>query len=457
MRRGSTDGIRGAARGGGLRRLVACLLVCAAAHVARAGDLSETAQDAIDALRAGDAAQAVAVLSPDDVGRALAADPALLHVVCDRAWRYEDASRAAGDDARRGLSARLLALAESAATAAPRDPRACWSLAHALVLRERTGPRAGAAAWLRAAAALETADHEAPGGGEALGYAVTFLLEGACTESADQHALLKRAAEICRDAARAHGDSVTLAATLGSAHLWAARTLLATNRKLAKSELQAAFEVLEKPAKASLPNEAAASLWNDGVTLDRTAGFALRERYVTLPETVLDGALVVDLPIGSRWVLTRVPESDEQAAYEYVTEIGDDGRALRQLIFRRYVWGRSYSLAGPNQVNGDEVKNIAKGLQALTVERLFAPGARAPSPQKGGVGRDRQGKDLAGQVFEVTGSSAGEDSGPLAVRGYCVRGSRQASLAVLVYVFGGYGTLDPETEAVLAALHEPEE
>lgn len=404
----------------------------------------------VDALRGGDVARAGELLGSDGVAAGLPARPDLVHVLCDRAYRCDDAFRAASPVARRGLAASLLAIAEAAHAAVPDDTRGSWALAHALVLRERAGPPEGAAAWLRAADLLEDAHARIPGAGEALGYAVTFLLEGAVLEPDDQHGLIKRAAALSREAQREHEGADRLALTLASSHLWAARTLLPDNRKTAKAALQTVFSQLERFAEADLPHREVAALWNDAVTLDAEARFALRKRYVTAPAGALGGALVFDVPVAPRWTVTRVPATAESAAYVYVTQTDASGAPLRQLLFRSYTWGYGYTFTGPNEVKGDNVKNLARGLRDLSAERVFAPG-----PEVGDVRKDRVGRDLVGQSFRVSGCEAGEEGGPLTLHGWCVRGGHQASYGVLVYVYAEGGELDAEMLSVLESLREP--
>jgi hypothetical protein len=425
--------------------------LCASASVALADDLAERTQDAIDALRSGDVPAAVAVLDDPSVGDALVARPALVHVLCDRAFRCDDAFRAAPVAARRTLSAALLDIAERAHTATPDDSRGLWALSHALVLNERAGPARGGDAWLRAAELLEDAYERAPGGGEALGYAVTFLVEGAVLEPDDEHALMKRAGALAKLAQRHHKAAPALATTIASAHLWGAGALLERNRKAAKSALQIVFGQLEPHVDRNLPRGAVPALWNDAVTLDATARFALRRRYVTVPAEALGGAVVFDVPVSPRWTVTHVPKTEEAPAYVYVTQTDAAGAPLRQLLFRSYRWGYSYPFVGPNEVKGDNVKNLARGLRDVSAERVFGQGADRVDVRKSRVGRG-----FVGQSFRVSGSSLGDEPAPLALHGYCVRGDHQVSFGFLVYVYGGDGEIDAEMESVLAGMREPE-
>ncbi len=420
--------------------------------MARADQLDERAQDVIDALRRGDVPRAVEVLTGPDVADALVDRPALVHVICDRAYRFDDAMRAAPESARRRLSGSLLDVAERAHAAAPEDVRGTWALAQALVVRERSGPVEGAAAWLRAADLLEQAHERRPGEGEALGYAATFLLEGAAAVSDQQYVLQKRAATVAKAAARAHPKSVTLATTLASAHLWGARTLLGSNRRAGKSALQVVFAQLSPHLRRELPNAAVAALWNDAVTLGAEAGFALRERYVTVPALALGGSVMFDVPVSPRWTVTEVPASGDYGAYVYVTQTDAAGNRLRQLLFRRYTWGYSYSFVGPVQVKGDNVKNLARGLRDVSCERVFAPGAEASRVRK-----SKMGKGFVGQQFVITGTVPGDAREPLTLYGYCVRGSHQETYGFLVYAYADGGAIDVEMEFVLAGLREPED
>jgi hypothetical protein len=428
------------------------VVACVLASPARADETDERAQDVIDALRDGDVPLAGQLLAADGLPDRLADRPALVHVVCDRAYRCDDAFRAAPAPARRGLASTLLAVARQAHDGAPEDVRGLWALSHALVLKERAGPPEGAAAWLRAADLLETAHASAPGDGEALGYAVTFLLEGALLEPDDQHGLIKRAAAVGRSARRAHPKSAGLATTLASAQLWAADALLEENRKASKAALSAVFEQLEPHARKDIPRSDVAALWNDAVTLDARGRFALRKRYLTAPADALNGAVVFDVPVSPRWTVTRVPGNDDSPGYVYVSQTDASGTLQRQLLFRSYTWGFGYTFTGPNEVKGDNVKNLARGLRDVSAERVFAPGADGEPVRKARVGRD-----FVGQSFEVGGNTRGEEPSPLTLHGYCVRGSHQRSFGFLVYVYRDDGEIGPEMEAVLGSLREPED
>ena len=437
----------------GLRAAALCLAlgVLAAAAGAQDQDVASRAQDVIDALRGGDVPAAVEVLGDPDVADALAARPDLVHVVCDRAFRCDEGLRAATSASRRALSTALLDIAQRANAGAPEDVRGLWALSHALVLRERTGPSTGAAAWIRAAELLEQAHEKAPGGGEAVGYAVTFLVEAAVLEPDDAHALLKRAGALAKTAARTHRDSGSLATTIASAHLWGARELLAANRKASKAALQVTFSQLEPHVDRDLPRGPVPALWNEAVTLDAEARFALRERYVTVPASALNDAVVFDVPISPRWTVTHVSAAGESPAYVYVTQTDAAGAPLRQLLFRSYTWGYSYPFVGPNEVKGDNVKSLARGLRDVSAQRVFGPDAKSEEVKKARIGRG-----LVGQSFRVTGRTASEQPNPLSLHGYCVRGGRQVSFGFLVYCYGPDGEIDSEMDAVLESLREPE-
>ncbi len=432
--------------------LVASALVCAAVAPARADDLEESAQDVIDALREGDVGSALKALRADGVATALTERPALVHVLCDRAYRCDAVCRDAPGAERIQLSGALLDVAEGAHAAAPDDARAQWALAHALVLRERTGPAEGPTAWLRSADLLEAAHATHPAEGEALGYAVTFLLEGAALEPGDQRVLQKRAATVAKAARRAHPESLTLATTIASAHTWASRMLLEHNRRASKGALQTTFDVLRQFVEQDLPVAAAAALWNEAVTASTASGFVLREHYVTVGASALGGALVFQVPVSPRWTVTHVPETEDYGAYVYVTQSDASGAPRRQLLFRRYTWGRRYTFAGPNDVNGDNVKKIAEGLAAVSAERVFAVGAKSRPVKKAKVG-----KDFSGRCFSLTGTASGDEGGPLTLVGYCVRGDHQESFGFLVYIYDEDGEVGPEMESVLESLAEFEE
>ena len=98
-----------------------------------------------------------------------------------------------------------------------------------------------------------------------------------------------------------------------------------------------------------------------------------------------------------------------------------------------------------------ERQSLARGLQAVSAERVFAPGATLSPVRKGKIGRE-----FTGHVFEVAGPTAGEGGEPLVLRGSCVRGSRQKSYSFLLYVYAEEASKDPEMESVLASLRESE-
>lgn len=435
-----------------VRAVALCAVSCVLVHAAWAGDVATRAQDVIDALRGGDVTAAVAVLADDAVAGDLSTRPDLVHVVCDRALRCDEALRLAPEETARALSSALLGIARRANVRAPESVAGLWALSHALVLAERTGPTQGADVWSRAADLLERAHSLEPGQGEAFAYAVTFLMEGAVRDPDQEHALMKRAAALARSAARSHSGAVPLAVGSAGAHLWAARELLERDRKSSKAALQMVFALLEPLLDRDAPTGDVPALWNNAVTFDTAAKFALRERYVTVAAKALDGAIVFDVPVSPRWTVTQVPATEETAAYVYVSETDAAGATLRQVLFRSYRWGYSYPFVGPNEVKGDNVKNIARGLCDLSAVRVFGPGAERQDVRKA-----RMGRDFVGQSFRVAGTTSGEKPAPLTLHGYCVRGSRQVTFGFLVYCYGADGEIDAETQAVLDSLRESED
>ncbi len=432
--------------------VIACAFAFAAVPRALAGELEDRTQEVIEALRVGDVTEAVRLLQSEGTATQIAASTTLTHVLADRAYRFEGLCRAAPPADRRALADVVQMAASAIARTAPDDHRTHWASAHATVLSERTARSGAAQPWVHAAELLEKAHAAHPENAEALGYAVTFLVEGACVAADDRYELRKAAEKLADRALKKHEANVGLATTIASARLWAARTVVGSERKVAKAFLKQAQETLRPFVRRDVPDRAAADLWNSSVTLDRSAGFALREKYVTVTAESLGGSLRFDVPISSRWSVIEVPESEGRGGYVYVTETDAYGAPLRQLLFRRYTWGLQYSFTGPNDVNGDEVKNIARGLQALSVERVFTPGPRTPAVKK-----TRIGDDLVGHGFEVWGTSNDEEPRPLVLRGACVRGSQQESLAVLVYVYADHGEIGEEMQSVLDSLREPNE
>ncbi len=430
----------------------AAWVLLAAVSAARGDVVDDRAQDIVDALRRGDVQAAVSLLEDPSLTSDLADRPALVHVLCDRAYRFDDACAAAPPTSRMLLATVLMEVAEDTRASAAEDPRAAWALANALVLRERSGLAQGAASWLRAADLLVEAHAATPGAGEALGYAVTFLVEGAALAEPSRHELLKRAGAIATDLRRKHRDAVGSAAMVASAQLWAARTFLADDRRAAKAAVGEVFDCL-RPFTRKGDDVAAdtAALWNAAVTIGLERRYALREGYVTRTASALSGALLLDVPVSPQWTVTEVPETEDADAYVYVTQTDAEGETLRQILFRSYQWGLLYPFDGPNDVNGDNVKGLARGLQAISLERVFGAAARTAAPKKG-----KFGDGISGYQFSISGLTAGEEGRALSLHGYCGRGGRQSTHVVLIYVYAEGGALDVETEALLASIREPD-
>lgn len=430
--------------------LAAALLAVSAgaAHAAAEPADAQRVQAVIDCLKAGDVPGAVAKLGEGAQVDVLAGQPDLVHVLCDRAFRY-DAPKADAA-ARRTLSSRLVALATAASAAAPDDDRTRWALAEAIVLRERTGPRTGHEAWTQAADLLEKVHAAHPADGLPLSYAVSFLLEGACTDPDATMPLSNRSEALAKKAMESQKDSPTLALTIGATQFWAARTLLPTNKKYARAQLRAALDTLKPFAAKKSPATEIATIFNDALSFGTVNGFQMQERFVMSPKTTLDGTLVFDLPVSSHWSVATVAATDEQPAYDYVNEVDAAGGRLRQVLFRRYAWNQQYTFEGTVPCGGDNVKSIAQGLQALSAARVFAAGAATPAPA-----RKPFCKAFDGFSFEVKGVTAGEKGEPLHLYGFVVRGGDQACYAALVYVYGKDDTESPMVEALVASLREP--
>jgi hypothetical protein len=434
---------------------VIVLALCAAAASADTvvNEDAQRVQTVIDLLKTGDVPAAVTKLGDAPQTAALAGKPDLVYVLCDRAFRY-DAPKADAA-ARRTLSSRLVDLATAAATAVPDDDRLRWALAESIVLRERSGPRAGPDAWTYAADLLEKVHAGHPADGLPLGYAVSFLLEGACTDTDSAVALTNRADALAKKAADSQKDSPTLAATIATTQFWAARTLLASNHKLSRVELKAALETLRPFATRKVPVIEAATIWNDAVEFGQTNVFGLPEHFVMAPRLTLDSALAFDLPASSRWSFQTVAATDDVPGYDYVTEVATDGARRRQVLFRRYIFGRQYTFeSAVVSIGGDNVRGIAQGLEAQSAAHVFAPGAKTVAAE-----RKPFCKALDGYAFEVKGNAAGENGAkgdPVHLYGFVVKGKNQACYAVLVYVYGKPDELGLEMEAVVNSLHEPE-
>jgi hypothetical protein len=409
-------------------------------------------QAVIDVLKTGDVSAAVTKLGQGAQVAALASHPDLVHVLCDRAFRYDN--QKAGVDARKSLAARLYDLAAAAQTAAPDDDRTRWALAEAIVLKERAGPPVGAEAWTQAAELLEKVHAAHKNDGLPLAYAVSFLLEGACSVPESALPLSERADLLARKAMESQKDSATLALAVSSSQFWAAKTLFATKPKISKTELKATLDTLRPFATRAAPNVEIGTAFNDAVSFGRASGFILPDNFVATPKTTLDGTLQFDLPVSSRWSMQTVAATSESPAYDYVTELGPDGARRRQILFRRYAWNQKYTFVGPNSVGGDNVRALTQGLEAMSAAKAFAPGATPSTPQKRTCS-----KALEGYVFEVRGASpsdAGAASEPMRLFAYVMRGHSVACYAALVYVYGKDDELDPEMEALIAGLREPE-
>lgn len=438
-----------------VRSLAAAFLLTLAA-VARAetapSDDAKRVQAVIDVLKAGDVSAAVAKLGQGAQIAALASHADLVHVLCDRAFRYDN--QKAAIDARRTLAARLVELATAAQTASPDDDRARWALAEAVVLRERAGPPVGAEAWTQAAELLEKVHAAHRSDGLPLAYAVAFLLEGACSVPESALPLSERADDLARKAMASQKDSPTLALAVASSQFWAAKTLVAAKPKIAKTELKATLDTLRPFATRAAPTVEIGTAFNDAVSFGRASGFVLPDNFVATPKTTLDGTLQFDLPISSRWNVQTVAATSDAPAYDYVTELAADGTRRRQILFRRYAWNLRYTFVGPNPVGGDNVRALTQGLEAMSAAHAFAAGATQSTPQKRSCS-----KALEGYVFDVRGTSAsdaGAPSEPMRLFAYVMRGHSLACYAALVYVYGKDEDLDPEMEALIAGLREPE-
>jgi len=443
---------RSAAR---VRRLaVAALVLCAAAaradSVPSAGALH--VQAVIDVLKTGDVSSAVAKLGQGAELDGLVGHPDLVHVLCDRAFRYDN--QKAPLDARRTLSARLFELATATLMRAPDDDHARWAVAEATVLRERAGPSSGPESWTQAADLLEKVHAAHLADGLPLAYAVSFLLEGACGTPEWAMALTERADAIAKKAMDAQKDSPTLALTIASSQFWAAKALASSKPKIARNELKVTLDTLRPFAMRPSATAEIGTAYNDVVSFARANNFGFSDKFLTTPKTTLEGSLQFDLPVSSRWSMQSVAATSDTPAYDYVTELSADGARHRQILFRRYAWSQKYTFVERNPVGGDNDRSLAKGLEAMSAAHVFATGAQQSSPQKHACS-----KTLEGYAFEVKGATqadAGSPSEPVKLYAYVVRGHTLNCYAVLVYVYGKDDDLDPEMESLIASLHEPE-
>jgi hypothetical protein len=412
---------------------------------------AQSVQAVIDALRAGDFSAAAAKLREKPSVERLTARPDLVYVLCDRAYRYDKHSGSA--DARRTIAARLLEVAGAAAAAQPTDDRLRWALADATVLRERTG-RTGPEAWSQAADLLEKVHASKPNDGLALDYAVTFLLEGACSEPDATSALIERADALARKAMEAQKDSPTLAAAIATQQFWCAKTLLASNRKMARNELKATLDTLRPFAAKPNPTADVATTYNDAVAFGRVNGFVLPDKFVDAARPTLGASIQVDVPVSSRWFFQTVAATADTAAYDYVTEMSPEGKRVRQVLFRRWGFSDRYVFEDKNPVGGDNCRGLSQGLQAQALAHIFAPGAKAETPSRCSIP-----KSLDGYQFDVRGTTPSADGAPgepLRLKAYILRGRSKACYGVLLYVYGKDDELGPELENLISSLREVE-
>lgn len=407
--------------------VVASILPCAVlSPVAYAQDTEAPTQEtqldplhrAVSALAAGDPGPALRLLE----GETDLADTRRLHVLADRAWRYETRYAEADEAVRRRLATLLVERSEAAHALAPDDAHTGWSLALALGLGERVGLGGGADAWNRAATLLEELPGDEAQRRRALGYAISLLVEGGVAERMRRRRLFARADKLAHlplaDALRA--DVVRN-------QMWAARRLLDEQRTFAKDRTRAALDLIRDAAHAEPPDDQAATLWNDTVVFAEEQGFALGEGYVTRPEQVADGRLVLAVPRSARFVVAESSTTGER----YVTELDADGEPVRQLLFRTYGFGTDHAFVGPNRVGGDNAKKLAEGLRDLAAHQLFDSDAKVSKIARGELNRD-----LDGWSFELSGTTREEQPRVVRVVGWCGRGTRQASHAVLLYLYG---------------------
>jgi hypothetical protein len=427
----------------------AAVALAGAALAADATPEAQRVQAVIDLLKKGDAAAAIAKLGDGAQLQALASDPYLVQVLCDRAFRFDNPK--ANAEARRTLATRLVELAKAANAAAPADDRTRWALAEAVVLRERAGPTAGSSAYSTAADLLEKVHAGKPGDPLPLAYAVSFALEGACADADAASALSNRADALAKKAMESQRDSATLAVSLATSQLWAARTIWPANHKVARNQVKSALDTLRPFATRKTPAVEAAGLHNDAVEFGIANEMGLPDRIVTAPHLVLDGRLLLDVPVSPRWSVTTVKATDEEPAYEYVTEMDAAGQRARQVIFRSYSWSQQYTFESAVPCGGDNVKSIAGGLQAMAAARVFAPGAKTPAPA-----RRPFCKELDGYAFEAAGTTSGEGPEPLHLYGYVVRGRDQTCYAALVYVYGKDDNLGTGMSTLVSSLRPPE-
>lgn len=410
---------------------------------------AQRVQGVIDLLKKGDVPAAVGKLGDGTQIQPLAADAYLVQVLCDRAYRYDNAK--ADATARRTLAARLVDVATAANAAAPADDRARWALAEAVVLRERAGPRTGVAAWTQAIDLLEKVHAGKPGDGLPLVYAVSMALEGACADADAASALSNRADALAKKALEGQRDSATLAVSIGTSQLWAARTIWPANHKVARGQVKSALDTLRPFATKKAPATDAAGLYNDVVEFGMANELGFPDHLVTASHVVVDGRLMLDVPVSPRWSVTQVAATDEQPAYEYVTEVDAAGKRLRQVIFRSYSWSQQYTFESAVPCGGDNVKTIAQGLQDMAAARIFSQGAKTPAPA-----RKPFCKELDGYAFEASGQTSEETPEPLHLYGYVVRGRDQTCYAALVYVYGKDEALGPGMATLVASLRPPE-
>lgn len=429
---------------------VAVLLGFGLSASAHADGVAVVVDEVTRIIDRGDAAAATSELARDAVRADLTRQPEHVRALCERATLSRARFDACELADRKALAKSLWGLAVGCLEAQPSAPDSLRAVAHALVLCERSGVDSWPSPWWKAADLLSGGAMADLDDGEPVADAVSFLLEGACAPDAEVHRLTKRAGSLAKLALERHAGVVPLATRMAAAQFRTARELLATRRKDAKAAVRSGLEYLRPHTGGDVPDRWVATLWNDAVTFGRTSEFVLREKYLTVREDAADGRVTFALPVSHWWSITTVELENPEQSYRYVSVVAPDGAPLRQVIFRKYDWTLRYSLDGSNEVNGDNVKKLAQGLQAMTARNVFEPGAVLSKPRKG-----RVNTELDGYTFDIRGVAA-QDRQPLRVWCGFFRGKRQTSYALVVYDFTDAEDFDPSMQAFVESLREVE-
>ena len=262
--------------------------------------------------------------------------------------------------AERRFAEAMLAMANAAAAAAPKEPDARWAVSFAQVGRARAlqalGDKPKLDGWKDAArTVLGVYDLGADDEGRAYAQATAWLREAAGVAEKDQRgAVLDAAADLAARARKAFPG--TPSSTAASVTALLARAEYDPPSSARDRALEGI--ALLKPLLAEDPvDPSIATLHTDLVTLDIVRGLRLGLDYRTESHVTAEDLTKFDLPASSRWrVVKEMP--DGYAAY--VEELGDDGDVRRAIAVRVVQWGSDYKFPGGGVAGGENTQMLAK-------------------------------------------------------------------------------------------------